>query len=322
MTRSGSEGSPGTAWSAPARRPPPRSFTPPAPRCAASRSLATQLNLFQAVPLAPEAGGGIRLYFEAQGYDGRTRILHLDSRDGYVGRDFHRGTATRCSAIADYSPGGGCDPVLDIGVSGDGDRGVPALESARQFKIAYPTRDSWAWNLSPGTFMWFTTEWRSGRCSTFGFNAAFAVWNGVRWTVPETAPGDPCPKLLRGVQAPAPVHLGGPRYKLYFNRHPVPGGGTNPQTTLKPMQLLYADGARTGDPAIVEFEDWEELAAARELHYVFADGTPLTEEEESRLDDYVVLAPTVDPTRLVMYSNMSSASTTPPFIGALVLINP
>jgi hypothetical protein len=207
-------------------------------------------------------------------------------------------------------------------VDGDRDRGVPGLESARQFKIAYPTRDSWAWDLSPGTFMWFTTEWRNGRCSSFGFNAAFAVWNGTRWTVPDDGRG--CPKLLQGIQAPAPVHLGGAHYKLYFNRHRAPGAPGTPPSNLKPMQLLYADGERSGDVGVVEFDDWEPVEAAREIHYVFEDGTLLTDEEESRLDDYVVFAPTPDPMRLIMYSNMSSASANvaPPFIGSAVLINP
>jgi len=135
---------------------------------------ATGLALFQAVPLSPEGGGRVRLYFEAEGYDGRTRILHLDSRDGYIGRDFHAGPATRCSTLADYSAGGGCDPSLDIGVDVDGANGFPGIRNARQFKVAYPTRDSWAWDLAPGAFMWFTTEWPNGSCSTFGFNAAFA----------------------------------------------------------------------------------------------------------------------------------------------------
>jgi len=293
------------------------------PACVTSRSLATGLALFQAVPLSPEGGGRVRLYFEAEGYDGRTRILHLDSRDGYIGRDFHAGPATRCSTLADYSAGGGCDPSLDIGVDVDGANGFPGIRNARQFKVAYPTRDSWAWDLAPGAFMWFTTEWPNGSCSTFGFNAAFAVWNGTRWVVQAAEAAEGCPKMLKGVQAPAPVHLGGARYKLYFNRHSTPGGVTNPLTTIKPMQMIYADGERTGDARRVDFEDWEGVEAARDVHYLWPDGTPLTEDEESRLDDYVILAPTTDPTALIMYSNMSATGAGAlPFIGSAVLVNP
>ena len=246
--------------------------------------------------------------------------MHLDSQDGYGGRDFHRGRETRCGTLADYAPGGGCEPALDIGVDVDGARGFPGIESARQFKVLYPTRDSWVWDCSPGTTLWFTTEWRGERrCSAFGFNAAFAVWDGARWQVADA--GDGCPKMLAGVQAPMPVHLGGAHYKLYFNRHRT-AGPQGPMPGPKPMQVLYADGERTGDAARVEFEDWEPLDAARELHYVFADGTALTEDEESRLDDYVILAPTADPRLLIMYSNMSSSGGALPFIGSAVLINP
>jgi uncharacterized protein (TIGR03437 family) len=293
--------------------------TPPQlpPGCAGAASLAAGVNLFQAVPLA--ASRKVRLFFEAAGGDGRTRILYLDSHDGYAGRDFHSGPPTRCSTLADYSAGGGCEPKLAIGVDIDAEGGNPNLRHARQFKILYPTEDSGAWDMQPGTPMWFTTEWPDGRCSAFGFNAAYAVWSGTKWEVAYRPDG--CPKLLAGVQAPAPAHLGGARYKLYFNLHPRPGGPTNPQQSRKPMRLLYADPEAAGDPALVDFEDWEPLAYARELHYLWPDGGLLSEEEESRLDDFAIIAPTADPTRLVMYSNMSAGEGTP-FIGSAVLLNP
>jgi uncharacterized protein (TIGR03437 family) len=291
------------------------------PDCVNSRSLAAGVALYQAVPLAGPAGGKVRLYFEAQGFDGRTRILYLDSHDGYIGRDFHSGPPTRCSTLADYSAGGGCEPTLALGVDVDGDAGNPVIRNARQFKIAYAMRDSSAWDLKPGTSMWFTTEWPDGRCSAYGYNTAFAVWNGSRWSVAYRPDG--CPKMLPGAQAPAIAHLGGARYKLYFNLHPATGGPSDPRVGIKPMRLLYADPNATGDPAIADFEDWEPLAAARQLHYLWPDGSLLTPDEESRLDDYVVLAPSADPERLVMYSNMSATGTTAlPFIGSAVLINP
>jgi uncharacterized protein (TIGR03437 family) len=294
---------------------------PPAdPGCTNRANLAVNLNLFQAVPLAAPAGPKVRLFFEAGGGDGRTRILWLDSQDGYVGRDFHAGAATRCNTLDDYAPGGGCEPKLAIGVDLDGVAGNPNLLNARQFKILYPTLDSWVWDMSPGTPMWFTTEWPNGRCSPYGFNAAYAVWTGARWSVAYQPDG--CPKLLAGAQAPAPVHLGGARYKLYFNLHPRPGGPTDPQQALKPMRMLYADPEATGDPALVEFEDWEPLASARTVRYLWPDGGALTEEEVSRLDDYVIFAPTPDPTRLIMYSNMSAGGAQGlPFIGSAVLLN-
>jgi uncharacterized protein (TIGR03437 family) len=289
--------------------------------CVGTKSMVTDLNLFQAVPLTPETGGKVRLYFEAGGGDGRTRIFYLDSQDGYAGRDFHPGAATRCNTLADYSPGGPCEPKLAIGVDLDGPVGNPNLLNARQFKIFYPTQDSWLWDGKPGTAMWFTTEWADGRCSAFGFNAAYAVWSGSAWRVEYGADG--CPKLLRGVQAPAPVHLGGARYKLYFSFHATPGGVTNPQASFKPMRMLYADPEATGDPALADFEDWEPLANARPIRYVWSNGALLTDDEQSRLDDFVVFAPTTDPARLIMYANMSSGGAQSiPFIGSAVLLNP
>jgi hypothetical protein len=129
-----------------------------------------------------------------------------------------------------------------------------------------------------------------------------------------------CPKLLAGVQAPMPVHLGGARYKVYFNRHRQPGGVTNPQIAIKPMQMLYADPEYSGDPAVVDFEDWEPLADAREIHYLWPDGSLLNEDNESKLDDYMIFAPTPDPKQLIMYSNMSTGGQGAlPFIGSAAL---
>jgi hypothetical protein len=305
----------------PAPGPPGSGPPPPDPACTASGSLAAQLALFQAVPMDSEAGGFVRLYFEAQGFDGRTRILWLDSQDGYIGRDFNAGPASRCDTLADYSAGGGCEPKLALGVDIDGARGNPNLLNARQFKIGYPTQDSWLWNAAPGAFMWFTTEWPNGRCSSFGFNAAYAVWNGEKWQVQYDASG--CPRMLPGAQAPMPVHLGGARYKIYFNRHAQPGGPMNPQLAVKPMQMLYADPEFSGDPSVAEFGDWEPLEDAREIHYLWPGGGELDVENESKLDDYMIFAPTPDPKKLIMYSNMSFTGPGGlPFIGSAVLVNP
>lgn len=306
----------------------PGAPAPPA-ACVNPPGIATGVNLFQAVPLQPAEGSGesgkIRLFFEAPGRGGRQRIVYLDSQDGYEGRDFHRGASTICASPADYGPGGGCEPALAVGVDIDGaEGGNPNILNARQFKIAWPTADSTAWNLSPGTLMWFTTEWRDRRCSALDFNAAYAVWNGKTWDV--RYGDDGCPKILAGVQAPAPVHIAGAgpaRYKLYFSRHVRPGGPGDPRIAIKPLQVLYADPALTGDAARTDFEDWEPVETAREVHFLWPDGQELTEDEISRLDDFVVFAPGPDPSRLVMYSDMSfTGLNAVPFIGAAVLLNP
>jgi hypothetical protein len=56
----------------------------------------------QAVPVSASAGGLVRLYFEAPGADGKTRILRLDSRDGWNGLDFNAGAPTVCSTTLDF----------------------------------------------------------------------------------------------------------------------------------------------------------------------------------------------------------------------------
>lgn len=290
--------------------------------CPEGDSLAATVALFQAVPLPPEMGGAIRLFFEAAGSDGRTRILYLDSQDGYAGRDFHKGEATICATLEDFSAGGDCEPMLAIGVDIDGPQGNPYIKHARQFKVGYPTRDSWQWDGSPGTFMLFTLNTDNSSCTPFRMNWGFAVWDGSRWVVQYDAGG--CPKMLRGIQAAFPVHLGGARYKLYFNHHAEPKPAHNPQTDTKPIRVLYADGAISGDPALVEFEDWESVDESRNVNYLWPDGTLLSIAEESKLDDYAIIWPTNDPALQVMYTNLSASgpNAAMPFIGSAVLVNP
>jgi hypothetical protein len=116
--------------------------------------------------------------------------------------------------------------------------------------------------------------------------------------------------------------LGGVRYKLYYSNNATlrtqPGSFEN-----KPMRLIYADGQLTGQPGAVDFEDWEPLAQARAVQYLFPDGTPLTLADESRLDDFFMFLPTGEPGLQVMYTNTASPnSTTPPMLGMAVLVNP
>jgi hypothetical protein len=294
------------------------------PGCPAGRNLVTQLALFQPVALTESLGGGVRLFFESQASDGRTRVLYLDSQDGYAGRDFHRGAPTRCNTFEDYAPGGGCEPTIAIGVDSDGDLANPNLRNARQFKIGWPDRDAGLWDGAPGTWMWFTTEYPDRSCSEWGFNFAYAVWDGGRWVVQYGEDG--CPKLMRGSQAMAPMHLGGSRWKMYFNHHrearPTPG-----QPPIKPVRVIYSDAAFTGSPDQIEFEDWEPRDLSRNVNFLWSDGAALTIEERSRFDDMFVYMPTGDRQLQIMYSNMAPAPSpgappAQPFIGSAVLLNP
>ncbi len=279
--------------------------------CPNTPNLSAQLALFQPVPMT---NGSVRLFFEAQATDGRTRVLSLDSQDGYVARDFHRGAATRCSTFQDFAPGGPCEPTIEIGVDLDGGQANPNVPNARQFKVAWPNRDGRAWDGAPGAFLLFTTEYRDRSCSTAGFNFGYAVYDGERWLVQYQEDG--CPKLMKGMQAMAPMHLGGNRYKMYFNQHPDTPQGPGP--ARKPIRLIYNDSESDS----VHFEDWEPKADSRPVHFLYDDGTLLTEDETSRLDDNFAYMPTGDWKFQVMYSNMSAPGNAPPFIGTSVLINP
>jgi hypothetical protein len=295
-------------------------FQPGMPFSCPGTSVAGYVTTTQAVPLDASMGGRVRLFFEAMGSDQRTRIMYLDSRDGYVGRDFHSGAKTICSTLEDFSSGGGCAPEVVIGVTSDALNGNPGLRDARQFKIGYPTRADWRWDGAPGAFMMITAEFEPPCSSNAFFNASMATWDGTRWTMQNDAGG--CPRYLAEVQAPMPVHMGGTRYKMYFSHNPIPRGArSNPLSDLKPVKVIYADGGVAGDPAAVEFDDWEQVAQAREVHFLWPDGSAVDLANESQLDDYMMLMPTGNPLVQIMYSNMAVPGQMP-FIGMAVLVNP
>ena len=274
----------------------------------------------QAVALSAALGGRVRLYFEALGADNRTRIVFVDSHDGYAGLDFNAGSASTCSTAADYSPGGGCAPTLVIGSEGDPTHAWPKILNARQFKIGVPTATDWRWDGAAGSFMVFTTDAIPG-CSTASHNQAYAVWNGTAWQVQYQADG--CPRLLASAQAAHPLHLGGVRYKLYYGDPSDSAGRVagSPLPFLGPKKLLYADGAATGDASRVDFEDWEPVALGRALTFLWPDGTPLDAAAEGYIDDFTVLAPTGAAALQVMYLAITDG-TVIPFAAAAVLANP
>ena len=285
-------------------------------------TVAAGVTTTQPIALDASMGGGVRLFFESMGTDRRTRVMYLDSRDGYVGRDFNAGAKTICNTLEDYSAGGGCAPTVVIGVQGDALAGNQGLSNARQFKIGYPTRTDWRWNGNPGAFMVFTAEFEGACSSEAFFNAGHAVWDGTRWAVQTDAAG--CPKYLAEVQAPMPVHMGGARYKMYFSHNAIGRGAmSNPLSDVKPVKVIYADGGTSGEPAVVDFDDWERIAQAREVHVLWPDGSTLNVASESALDDYMMFMPTGNPSLQIMYANMSiPGSGLAPFIGMAVLINP
>ena len=272
----------------------------------------------QGVPVARDRGGFVRLFFEATGADGKTRVLSVDSKDGYFGLDFNAGPAGTCNTAADYQSGGGCEPTVVIGVDGDagGNRGIT---NARQNKIAWPTLDSPHWDMSPGTFMVFTLD-RIASCTAYSMNHGYAVWNGSTWAVQYRADG--CPKLFTGAQAAFPFHSGGVRYRLYYGDPSLTEGRSSSNLPfLGPKKLIYADGTVTGDAGVVDFEDWEAQTAARDVVFLWPNGNELDARAEGYIDDYHFLAPTGSLDLQVMYITITDGAVAP-FSVTAMLKNP
>jgi len=286
----------------------------------ATATLVREIATGQGVPLAANLGARIRLFFEAPGADGRTRIMSLDSQDGYTGFDFNSGASTVCATQADYSTGGGCAPTIAIGVDGDATAASPRISNARQFKIGVPTMTDWRWDGAAGTFMVFTTDQVPG-CSTVQPNHGYAVWSGSAWQVQYQANG--CPKLFQSMQAAHPLHLGGTRFKIYYGDPSDQTGrvaGSN-LPFLGPKKVIYANGARSGDPNRVDFEDWDPTSAGRPLVFLWPNGSPLNATALGYIDDFSVVMPTGVLELQVLYVAITDG-TVAPFASAAVLINP
>lgn len=275
----------------------------------------------QGVPLSAALGAKLRLFFEANDADGRTRIYSVDSVDGYVGRDFNvSAAASTCTTSADYQPNGNCPATLRVGVQADGANGNDRLNAARQHKLAWPNLDDWRWDGAAGSFMVVTVDAIAG-CTTATHNQAYAVWDGSRFVVQYASDG--CPKLFKNAQAAVPMHLGGARYKLYFGDPSVTSGRVAGSALpfVGPKKLIYADGASTSAAQTVEFEDWETVAQARQVQFLWPDGEALDDKAEGYIDDFHVLAPTGSLDLQVLYLTITDGVVIP-FAAAAVLLNP
>lgn len=272
----------------------------------------------QGVPIARDRGGLVRLFFEAQGTDGRTRALWIDSKDGYYGLDFNSGPATTCSTAADYASGGGCEPSVAIAVDGDAN-GNSRIMHARQHKVAWPTLDSPHWDMAAGSFMVFTSDRVTG-CSDYQQNHGYAVWDGSAWKVQYQSNG--CPKLFTSAQAAFPFHSGGVRYRLYYGDPSITDGkGTSNLPFLGPKKLIYADGRATGAAGVVDFEDWEAQTSARDVVFLWPNGDQLDARAEGYIDDYHFLTPTGSNDLQVMYITITDGAIAPISVTA-ILQNP
>ncbi len=272
----------------------------------------------QAVPLNAALGSKLRLFIESQGSDGRTRVLYLDSQDGYTGQDFNSGSSTQCSTQADYSTGGGCAPTPVIGVEGDATAANTNISDARQFKVGYPILTDWRWDGAAGTFMVFTVDTVTS-CTTANRMQGYAVYDGSsKWNVQYAT--STCPKMFQNMQAPMPVHLGGAKYKMYYSDTTNQSAGTG-LPAPGPKKIIYADASVSGNASYVDYEDWEAIASARDVTFLWPSGADFGSANENYLDDYVMLSATGDLSLQVMYTNMTDGSA-PPFTGMTVLMNP
>lgn len=274
----------------------------------------------QGVPLSASLGAKVRLFFESNDADGKTRIYSVDSVDGYLGRDFNSGAATVCSSSADYAPSGPCAATLVIGVEGDGVNANAKFTAARQNKLAWPTQTDWRWDGAAGAFLVFTVDAIAG-CSAASHNHAYAVWNGSRFVVQYGSDG--CPRMFKSAQAALPMHIGGARYKLYFGDPSLTAGRSSgsPLPFVGPKKLIYADGASSGAVETVEFEDWESVTQARNVHFLWPSGELLNDTAEGYIDDFHFLAPTGSLDLQVLFLSITDGTVTP-FAAAAVLLNP
>lgn len=252
----------------------------------------------QAIPL--QNTQTIRMFFEAKDLSEKvtngpppTQIFSIDSQDGYTGEDFNTGSSTVCggSRSADYVAGGNCP--LSLVVAADESTG---LNEARQFKIGYPILDDWRWDEAPGTFMVITG---ADRCQKTNDGLFYGVFDGSNWQVQKDDTG--CAKtLVPYAHGPVLVHEGDGRYKLYYEDIM---SNVSVGKVTKPLRFITADATRTGDPTIVDFEDWDSYTNAGEVNFLWPDGTTLTADEESGLGDHFIYTPDGVDSRL-MYVNL------------------
>ena len=282
-----------------------------APETAAD--LVNEINDGHAIPMQ---SGAVRLFFDPFGKDGHSRLMYLDSADGYVGRNYNRNATSTCSSTADYSAGGGCEPTVVIGIEGDSVRPNSKISNVRQFKVGWPSLTDWRWNTQERAFLVFTTDAISG-CSTHMMNHGYAIWNGSQWDVQYETNG--CPKLFKSAQAAFPLHIGGKRFKMYYSDPSQQTGRvtSSEKPWLGPKKLIYADGSAD----VVDFGDWEAQSVARDVVFLWPNGDTLDSKGVGYIDDYAYLTPTGSLDLQVMYLAITDSSIVP-FPAAAMLLNP
>lgn len=310
-----------------------------------------RINATQALPLANTTQ--VQLIFEAETVivtespsyavsvsESRLYALTSDQDLGYAGESFALdssavGSDYVCNAdlANDLGSGGACEATVIVGLEDDADEdgGGSGLSDLRQSKVGYPKLDSWKWDQSAGTFMALSatsaTAINDGTVSCDEVEGIFyATYDATgAWNIERDENG--CAKALASkAHGPFLVHLGGVRYKMYYEDYTTgstaPGyyvdycsgfattsatsssnancdgtgitnstdaSGSRDGNASKPLHLIYADGALTGDPNVVDFDDWEEQSQAHEVDFIWHDGAAMTVYDESGLSDHNII---------------------------------
>ena len=93
-------------------------------------------------------------------------------------------------------------------------------------------------------------------------------------------------------------YLGDERYALYYEEKP------SDPAEPKPLKLIYSDGTRSGASDQTDFDDWEGHETARDVDFLWPDGTLLDAEHEAGLGDHVIVRPRNNPTARFRYANI------------------
>ena len=146
----------------------------------------------------------------------------------------------------------------------------------------------------------------------------YAFYTGSQWNVYRSSGATTATPLISPGHGPVIQHLGDQRYKLYYE------SGLHSACT-KPFEIIYADGANTGDTTVVDFDDFEDPADARDVIFLWPDDSVLAPSEESGLADHFIILPDgTDLANQVMYLNLGPTCSDLGSLGVGIsdLINP
>jgi hypothetical protein len=226
----------------------------------AERAGIARLSRGQLVPTDARLGGAVRLFASVVGIDGVSRIVAWDSVDGAFGLDFNPAPSTQ---VVGTDADEAAPPKWVLGADADEEGGGTAMAQLRSANVGWAALDAWAWDGSAGTPMVVGGE---DTCNQSVNGLYLARWNTRRWDVLKERG---CARLLvaDGIE-PALVHRGGASFKLYY----IPASAEEGASGLR---VLYAEGTRSGDAAVVDAADFEHASLARAPRIEWPDGTSL-----------------------------------------------